>query len=80
MYGTQTGTFYIVDLKPLLDQKILVDPSYNDVKSIFLRNQETISIGRLSGFEKGFHSAPTRISAAARKFFENKSAAEVQEK
>jgi len=78
-YGSQNRDFVIADLDGVLRKKTAANPSYNQIKSIFLRFEESVKIASLSGFIKGSHRVPKNNSNATASFVERISQKDIDE-
>ena len=79
IYGSQSQDFVIADLDDVLKKKAAIKPGYDQVRRAFLQLEEPVEIRLLSGFVKGHHRVPDRVSSAAESFVANISQKEIDD-
>lgn len=79
VYGSQSRDFIITDLDDVLKMRAAAKPTYDQVKNIFLRFEQSVKIASLSGFIKGTHRVPTNNNGATASFVERISKKEIDE-
>jgi hypothetical protein len=80
LFGNLSRDFLVVDLEPIWAVKRSeAKPHLQQLKRIFFSREESGNIKSLSGFKKGFHRVPERITRATESFLSDISATEIKD-